>query len=408
MADNKLYEILGVWPNASDAEIKRSYHKLAKEFHPDKNPAAGDRFKEISYAYEVLSDPKKRQTYDKFGLKGLQEGGQGAGFPNDDLFRQFFTDSFGMGFGGGGRGRGRPCGGHLLHPMNVTLEDMYVGKTAKLQLSKNVICGLCKGVGGKPGAFVTCRDCHGQGFKVSFEPKGVNRTQQFQIKSDCSTCQEQGGYFNEKDKCPKCKGKKVINETKILEVHVEKGMRENQKIFFAGEGHQLPDTDPGDVIIVLQQKPHELFKRTGDDLLMEREITLTEALCGFEFVVKHLDGRDLLIRHSPGEVIKPGDLKGIQGEGMPQHKNPFEKGNLYIRFEVTFPENHFANEEQLKNIESILPPRPVFVMPIGDDVEEVNMMEYTASERGRGREEAYASDDDEHMHAGPGVQCAHQ
>ncbi|CAG9567028.1 unnamed protein product [Danaus chrysippus] len=150
------------------------------------------------------------------------------------------------------------------------------------------------------------------------------------------------------------------------------------------------------------------FKRTGDDLLMVREITLTEALCGFEFVVKHLDGRDLLVRHLPGEVIKPGDLKGIQGEGMPQHKNPFEKGNLYIKFDVTFPENHFANEEQLKKIESILPPRPAFVMPTGDDVEEVNMMEYTASEKSRSREEAYASDDEEHVHAGPGVQCAHQ
>ncbi|XP_034831302.1 dnaJ homolog subfamily A member 2-like [Maniola hyperantus] len=409
MADNKLYEILGVSRNASDSEIKRSYHKLAKEFHPDKNPAAGDRFKEISYAYEVLSDPKKRQTYDKFGLKGLQEGGQGGGFPSDDFLGHFFGDIFGMGGGGGGgggRGRGRARGEDTIHPLKVTLEDMYVGKTAKLQLSKNVICGPCKGLGGKTGAVSFCRDCHGQGIKVSYQQIGPNMTRQFQTR--CTTCQGQGETIDEKDKCPKCKGKKVLNETKILEVHVEKGMRENQKIFFRGEGDQQPDTQPGDVIIVLQQKPHELFKRTGDDLLMEREITLTEALCGFEFVIKHLDGRDLLIRHSPGEVIKPGDLKGIQGEGMPQHKNPFEKGNLYVRFEVTFPENHFANEEQLKKIESILPPRPVFVMPTGEDVEEVNMMEHTASERSRGREEAYASDDDEHMHAGPGVQCAHQ
>ncbi|CAH2066510.1 unnamed protein product, partial [Iphiclides podalirius] len=125
-----------------------------------------------------------------------------------------------------------------------------------------------------------------------------------------------------------------------------------------GEGDQQPDVQPGDVIIVLQQKPHDVFQRTGDDLLMKHDITLTEALCGFEFVVKHLDGRDLLIRHAAGEIIKPGDLKGIQGEG--------------------------------------------------EDVEEVNMMEYTASERGRGREEAYASDDEEAMHGGHGMQCSHQ
>ncbi|KAL0849078.1 hypothetical protein ABMA28_013440 [Loxostege sticticalis] len=404
MADNKLYEILGVPRSASESEIKRSYHKLAKEFHPDKNPAAGDKFKEISYAYEVLSDPKKRTTYDKYGLKGLQEGGGQGGFQPDDIFGQFFGDIFGM--GGGSRGRGPARGEDTIHTLKVTLEDMYVGKTAKLQLSKNVICGPCKGVGGKPGSVVSCKDCHGQGIKVSYQQIAPHMTRQYQTR--CPTCHGQGETINEKDKCPKCKGKKVLNETKILEVHIEKGMRENQKIFFRGEGDQQPDTQPGDVIIVLQQKPHEVFQRTGDDLIIKHEISLTEALCGFEFVVKHLDGRDLLVRHSPGEVIKPGDLKGIQGEGMPQFKNPFEKGNLYIKFDVVFPENNFATEEQLKQIETILPPRPAFVMPTGEDVEEVNLMEYTASERGRGREEAYASDDDEHMHAGPGVQCAHQ
>ncbi|CAF4758540.1 unnamed protein product [Pieris macdunnoughi] len=403
MADNKLYEILGVSRNASDTEIKRNYHKLAKEFHPDVNPNAGDRFKEISYAYDVLSDSKKRQVYDQYGLKGLQEGGQGGG-AQDDIFRHFFGDIFGM---GGRRTRGRARGEDTIHTLKVSLEDMYVGKTAKLQLSKNVICGPCKGVGGKPGAVVSCSDCHGQGIKVSFQRIGPNMTRQLQ--SRCPTCQGQGETINDKDKCSKCKGKKVLNETKILEVHVEKGMRENQKIIFRGEGDQAPDVEPGDVIIVLQQKAHDVFQRNSDDLIIRRDISLTEALCGFEFVVKHLDGRDLLIRHAAGEVIKPGDLKGIKGEGMPQHKNPFEKGNLYIKFEVTFPENNFAAEEQLRQIETVLPPRPAFVMPTGEDVEEVNLMDYTPSERNRvTREEAYASDDEEHMHSGPGVQCAHQ
>ncbi|KPJ11761.1 DnaJ-like subfamily A member 2 [Papilio machaon] len=404
MADSKLYDILGVSRNASESEIKRNYHKLAKEFHPDKNPAAGDRFKEISFAYEVLSDPAKRKTYDKFGLKGLQEGGQGGGLSTDDLLGHIFGDMFGM--GGGSRGRGRARGEDTIHPLKVTLEDMYVGKTAKLQLSKNVICGPCKGVGGKPGAVVSCRDCHGQGIKVTYQQIAPNMTRQYQ--SRCPTCLGHGETISDKDKCPKCKGKKVLNEIKILEVHVEKGMKEGQKIFFRGEGDQQPDVQPGDVIIILQQKPHDVFQRTGDDLIMKHDITLTEALCGFQFVVQHLDGRELLIRHPPGVVIKPGDLKGIQGEGMPQYKNPFEKGNLYVKFNIVFPENNFGTEEQLQKIESILPPRPAFVMPTGEDVEEVNMMEYTASERSRGREEAYASDDEETMHGGPGMQCAHQ
>lgn len=351
-----------------------------------------------------MSDPKKRQVYDKYGLKGLQEGAQGGNFAPDDLLGHIFGDFFGM---GGSRGRGPARGEDTAHPLKVTLEDMYVGKTTKLQLSKNIICGGCKGIGGKPGAVVTCKDCHGQGIKVSYQQIAPHMTRQLQAR--CPTCHGQGEIINEKDKCPKCKGKKVLNECKILEVHVEKGMKDNQKILFRGEGDQQPDTQPGDVIIVVQQKPHDVFQRNGDDLHIKHEITLTESLCGFEFVVKHLDGRDLLIKHNAGDVIKPGDTKGIQGEGMPQYKNPFEKGNLYIKFDVVFPENNFATEEQLKKLESLLPPRPAFAMPIGDDVEEVNLMDYTASASGRGgREEAYASDDEEHMHAGPGVQCAHQ
>lgn len=403
MADNKLYDILGVSRSSSDSEIKRNYHKLAKEFHPDKNPAAGDKFKEISYAYEVLSDSKKRQIYDKYGLKGLQEGGQGGGFPPDDLFGHFFGDIFGM---GGGRGRGPTRGENTMHPLNVTLEDLYMGKTTKLQLSKNVICGLCKGIGGKAGAVVSCKDCHGQGIKVSYQQMGPHMTRQFQ--SRCPTCHGQGETINDKDKCSKCKGKKVVNETKILEVHIDKGMRDQQNIVFKGEGDQQPDIQPGDVMIVLQQKPHDIFVRNGDDLLMRQEISLTEALCGFEYVIKHLDGRDLLIRHPPGEVIKPGDLKGVLGEGMPQYKNPFEKGNLYIKFEIVFPENNFATEEQMKQIEAVLPPRPAFVMPTGEEVEEVNLIEATGREGSKGRQEAYASDDEDHMHSGPSVQCAHQ
>lgn len=405
MEDNTLYEVLGVSRSASDSEIKRNYHKLAKEYHPDKNPAAGDRFKEISYAYEVLSDQKKRQTYDRFGIKGLQEGGQGGGFSSEDIFGHFFGDILGM---GGRRGRGRTQGDDTVHTLKVSLEDLYVGKKSALQLSKNVICEACKGIGGKPGASVTCKDCHGQGVTISFHQLGLNMTRKLQTR--CSTCLGQGTCLSDKNKCPKCKGKKVLNQTKILEVHIDKGMKNNQKIYFRGEGDQQPDIQPGDVIIVLQQKPHDVFQRNDDNLFMKREVTLTEALCGFEFVINHLDGRALLIKQPPGSVIRPGQLRGVQGEGMPHYKNPFEKGNLYITFDVVFPDSHFATEDQIKQLENILSPRPAFVMPTGDLVEEVNLMEYTANKSYQGREEAYNADEDEHeMHGHiPGVECAHQ
>ncbi|KAJ3657192.1 hypothetical protein Zmor_016211 [Zophobas morio] len=407
MADNKLYDVLGVSRNASDGEIKKSYRRLAKEFHPDKNPEAGDKFKEISYAYEVLSDPKKRQVYDKYGLKGMQQGAQ-DGFAGDSLFSHLFGGGLFGGFGGfGGPHRRRHKGEDTVHPLKVSLEDLYNGKTSKLQLSKNVICGACKGKGGRSENFEQCPGCKGRGFKVVYHQIAPGMAQQ--IQSECTDCLGDGILIKEKDRCTTCRGKKVCNETKILEVHIDKGMKDGQKIFFRGEGDQQPDIEPGDVIIILQEKRHEVYQRSGDDLLLTRTISLTEALCGFNFVLKQLDGRDLLVKHPPGEVVKPGDLKAVMGEGMPLYKNPFEKGNLYITFEITFPENNFADEEALRGLEGMLPPRPAFVLPEGDNVEEVELHQFdAASDKGaHGSREAYASDDEDHMH-GPGIQCAHQ
>ncbi|KAG8231208.1 hypothetical protein J437_LFUL010905, partial [Ladona fulva] len=127
-----------------------------------------------------------------------------------------------------------------------------------------------------------------------------------QIQARCYECNGKGEVINEKDRCTGCKAQKVVNETKILEVHVDKGMKEGQKIYFRGEGDQQPDVDTGDVIIILQQKAHPKFQRSGNDLAMVHTLTLTEALCGFTFLLEHLDGRELLITHSAGRVVKPG------------------------------------------------------------------------------------------------------
>lgn len=358
-----------------------------------------------------MSDPKKRQLYDRVGLKGMQEGGGGHdGFPGDDLLSHLFGGGlFGgfSGFGGGGMRR-RQRGEDTVHPLKVTLEDMYNGKTSKLQLSKNVICTTCAGKGTKNGKPAEkCRSCNGCGIKVSYRSLGPGMAQQ--VQSCCSDCRGEGMVIREKDRCNTCEGKKVCNETKILEVHVDKGMSANQKILFRGEGDQQPDVEPGDVVIILQQKPNERFERNGSDLHMKHTISLTEALCGFSFVVRQLDKRDLLIRHPAGQVIKPGDVKVISGEGMPIYKNPFERGNLYITFTVKFPENHFAPGPVLTELETMLPPRPFFTMPEGEHVEEVDLQEFDPNDRSSHsghRGEAYASDDEEHH--GPGMQCVHQ
>lgn len=434
MADNKLYEILGVTRNASDTEIKKSYRKLAKELHPDKNPNAGDKFKEVSYAYEVLSNPEKRAMYDRVGLQGLREGGQGGDMP--DIFEHIFGGGGGMGgMGGffgmpfGGMGMGGPMGGPMgggrggrrrqqkgedtLHPLKVTLEDLFNGKTSKLQMRKNVICKKCNGQGGKTGAVVACKTCSGRGVKVSIRQLGPGMVQQMQ--SVCPDCKGEGEMISEKDRCNTCEGKKTVQETKILEVPIDKGMKDGQRIPFRGEGDQAPGVEPGDVVIVLQQAEHDVFTRKRDDLIMTHSVGITEALCGFQLVFQHLDGRDIVVTHLPGDVISPGTVKIVQGEGMPMFRNPYERGSLFIKFDVKFPENHFADEETIKKIEALLPARPKIEIPEGEMVEEVNMDDYVPSRReeggSRGGGHAYQEDDDDDddgPRGGPGVQCASQ
>jgi DnaJ family protein A protein 1 len=186
----------------------------------------------------------------------------------------------------------------------------------------------------------------------------------------CRNCRGQGEIIDEKDKCKACNGKKTVRDRKILEVNVEKGMRDGQKIIFSGEGDQEPELQPGDIVIVLDEKEHPVFKRSGQDLIMQMPLLLVESLCGFQKVIKTLDNRDLVITSFPGEIIKHEQIKCVLGEGMPQHKNPFEKGRLIIQFNVMFPES--LPVEVLPALESALPARPVVTVP--EHAEECNMV----------------------------------
>lgn len=149
----------------------------------------------------------------------------------------------------------------------------------------------------------------------------------------------QGESINEKDKCKNCNGKKVTKEKKILEVQIDKGAPNGEKYIFHGEADEYPGVEPGDVVIVVQEQPHELFKRKGADLLIEKEISLVESLTGVDFVLTHLDNRKIRIRNKPGEVIKPDDIKTVEGFGMPYHKQVYKNGNLFIVFKIKFPDS---------------------------------------------------------------------
>ncbi|XP_068649763.1 chaperone protein dnaJ A6-like [Aristolochia californica] len=315
----RYYEILGVSQSASQDELKKAYKKAAIKNHPDKG-GDSEKFKELAQAYEVLSDPEKRKIYDQYG--------------------------------GSSRGRRQKRGEDVVHSLKVSLEDLYNGTSKKLSLSRNVVCPKCKGKGSKSGASRTCYGCQGSGVKISTRQIGLGMIQQMQHV--CPECRGSGEVISERDKCTQCKGNKVTQEKKVLEVHVEKGMQHGQKIVLQGEADEAPDTVTGDVIFVLQQKEHPKFKRCHDNLYVDHTLSLTESLCGFQFALTHLDGRQLLIKSNPGEVIKPGQHKPIDDEGMPHYQRPFMKGRLYIQFNVEFPDSGPLSLDQCRIIETIL------------------------------------------------------
>ncbi|MCL7034259.1 hypothetical protein MKW94_009590 [Papaver nudicaule] len=237
-SDNtKYYEVLGVSKNATSDELKKAYKKAAIKNHPDKG-GDPEKFKEVAQAYEVLNDPEKRDIYDQYGEDALKEGmggGGGGGHNPFDIFESFFGG--GGGFGGGGSRRSRQKQGEdVVHTLKVSLEDLYNGTEKKLSLSRNALCSKCNGKGSKSGASSKCAGCQGQGMKISMRQIGPGMIQQMQHV--CQECRGTGEIINEKDKCQQCKGSKVTKEKKVLEVHVEKGMQNGQKIVFEGQADE--------------------------------------------------------------------------------------------------------------------------------------------------------------------------
>jgi DnaJ family protein A protein 2 len=236
-----------------------------------------------------------------------------------------------------------------------------------------------------------------------------------QMQTTCPNCKGEGTAVDPKDRCPTCNGNRVVSEKKILEVHVEKGMKHGEKITFTREGDQHPDIKiPGDVVIVLQEKKHDVFDRNGQDLTIQKTISLKEALCGFAFPIQHLDGRILLAKSSPGELIKPQQIKCIPNEGMPKHRSPFDKGNLLIKFEVEMPES--LPEEAMQILARLLPGPTRTEIPFDPaECEECYLHSYEqsanqqeANRRGGGGGGGGDSGDEDGEGGGQRAQCVHQ
>jgi len=387
---SQLYDTLGLSKDCDEKELRRAYLKLSKTHHPDRG---GDekKFKEINTAYNTLKDPEKRAAYDKYGMEGVADDSQGGGGGGADIFSELF--------GGRSRGpQGPKKGPSVNHPLKVSLQDVYNGKTVKLAVQRKVIVG----------DVVKCETCNGQGAVMQVRQIGPGMIQQMQ--SACEECSGQG--FMAKTK----------KEREVLEVHVEKGVKNGHKITFRGKGDEVPNMETGDINFVINVKEHDMFMRKGADLLITKKVSLNQALCGFSYKFTHLDGRVIVIKTKPGEIIQPEGSTGgsdikmvpftkiVPDEGLPSQGNPFVKGNLYILFRVQFPSTGELSEEQINALKAILPhPDDDDGMDDDDDdVEVVHMEAADLSHFGKGGSEMKGGgeyDSDDEAGGAQGVQC---
>ncbi|VDD95781.1 unnamed protein product [Enterobius vermicularis] len=352
--ETKFYDILGVKPSASESELKKAYRKLALKYHPDKNPNEGEKFKAISQAYEVLSDPKKREIYDQGGEEALSGAGGGGGFHNPmDIFDMFFGGTF----------RSGKKVRDMIHQLPVTLEQLYRGATKKLKVTRNIVCPSCEGVGGKKGSVLSCPMCDGHGVRVQVTQILPGMVQQTQ--STCRNCNGKGEVIPEKDRCKDCNGQKKKRDETLLEVHIDKGMKDGQKITFSGMGDQEVGIPAGNIVIILDEQQHPTFVRKDNNLVTQVELKLAEALCGCTKYIKTLDDRYLVFVILPGEVIKHKEMRVIPSEGMPLYKSPFDRGDLLIQFSVQFPKH--ISKKHFDRLNHLIPGRSKPHIP--DDAE---------------------------------------
>jgi DnaJ family protein A protein 2 len=402
--DNKgLYEMLEVAQTATTEEIKKAYKKKAMKHHPDKG-GDPEKFKEISMAHEILTSAEKREVYDKYGLEGLKDG---AGGPGMDPF-----DIFGSIFGGG---RGKAGGGPkqmkktkpVLKEVKVTLEDVYVGKMSKITIQRNRCCAGCEGKGA--ANVKKCTTCKGHGLiekVVQIAPGFLSSS-----RGPCHDCRGEGVKIDKDTICKDCKGQKIIQDTKTIEVPIEQGCPNGHQSVFHSEGDEMPGTMAGDVVCQITIEPHPKFERKGADLFYKKKILLFEALTGCYFQLTHLDGKKIDISTKPGEIINPGTTKQLNGKGMPFYKDAMSHGNLYVEFDIEFPKK--GDLKNIDELKKILPTPQNGASFDKKNVEYLDAFDETSlnpnadGAKSRGGDD---DDDEEGYHRGGGqrVQCAQQ
>lgn len=357
MAEQDLYELLGVERGADADTIKKAYRKLALKYHPDQNkdnPEAEAKFKEISHAYDILKDPQKKQMYDQFGERAFQQGGgAGAGGPGGfggfggaGGFGDIFEEMFGDFMGGGGAGRSRTSamrGADVQFSMDITLEDAFSGKEANIRVPTVEGCDSCNGSGAADGSGTeTCGTCGGHG-RV--------RAQQgfFTIERACPTCHGQGQII--RNPCKKCNGEGRLKGSKKLKVNIPAGIDDGRRIRIGGEGEAGVRGGPaGDLYILIGIKKHAFFRREDSNLHCRVPIAFTTAALGGEIDVPTIDGKSANVKIPAG--TQSNQQFRLKGKGMPVLKSG-AKGDMFVEISVETPVNLSKKQIQLlKQFES--------------------------------------------------------
>lgn len=357
------YKVLGLKRDAGDREIKSAYRQLSKKYHPDKNPndpTAKDKFVEVSEAYEALSDAKTRKIYDQYGHEGLkkhQQGGGGGGRHDAfDVFSRFFG---GNGHFGQAQERRGP---NVELKVQIPLRDFYLGRTVEFQWDKQEICERCDGTGAEDKVVDTCQKCNGRGIVVQKHQLAPGMFQQVQMH--CDRCGGRGKSI--KHVCPVCSGQRVARQATTVSVTIQRGTAKDARVVYENEADASPDYVAGDLLVTLSEKeagdpadnPDHVdgvnFRRRGDDLFWREVISLREAWMGdWTRNLTHMDGHIVHLKRARGEVVQPGQVETVAGEGMPiydedgdsvYHKTQY--GNLYVEYSVVLPDQMESGMEK--------------------------------------------------------------
>ncbi len=367
--DSKLYDILEIKPDATDAQIKKAYNKLSKIWHPDKHPEpeakkkASEKFQEINQAKETILNPESRKIYDDIGMDFFNPENQGGPPPGPNPFGDFgniFGGGFpfgmggmgmgpmgmgGMGMGGMGMGPRQRKNEDIVEPINVTLDQIFKEESIDFSYKQKHSCSKCDGEGTKSGKTSKCESCNGKGVKVQVVRMGPMVQQSM---AECHSCKGKGKTVADEDKCETCTGKGYTVKDKTIQVKLISKLNHGFKMTLEGKGHQLKEGKT-DLVLVINELPNNTFKRYDNDLFVDMDLKLYQALFGFEKILTHMDGRKLHLSCSGSTDFK--SVRKISGEGMKNSHGP--NGDLYVRFNIVLP--NFTNlpadtKSQLKSL----------------------------------------------------------